>query len=122
MELDYAHLVAPMSRERSVEVLREYLKGKPDDDGARLFLGQMLVSLDRFQEALTAASPISAVRTDQERDDLLYLRAYSFLRLNYYDAARATAEKLRSVTSSDSLRSRAEDILRIAAQQAPAAH
>jgi hypothetical protein len=122
MVLDYAHLVAPFSRERSVQVLQEYLVGQSDDVDARLFLGQMLVSLDRFEEALTAASPISAVKTDQERDDLLYLRAYSFLRLKYYDAARATAEKLRSTTTSDSLRSRAEDILRIAAQRASAAH
>jgi len=122
MELDYAHLVAPLSRDRSVEVLHDYLRQKPDDAEARLFLGQMLMSLERFQEALTAVSPIAAVRTDQEIDDLLYLRAYAFLRLKYFDAARATAEKLKSVASSDALRSRAEDILRMVAQQAPAAH
>ena len=38
----------------------EVREGQFDDIDARLFLGQMLVSLDRFEETLTAVRPLSA--------------------------------------------------------------
>jgi len=116
---DYAHLVAPSNRERSVEVLRAYLQSQPDNVDARLFLGSLLMSLDKAEEAMAATRSITQVRSLQQRDDLLYLRAFASLQLSDYATARLLAEKLKSTTASESVRSRAEDILRIAAQHQP---
>jgi tetratricopeptide (TPR) repeat protein len=113
---DYGHLVASSDRDRSVEVLLAYLDLQPGNVDARLFLGGVLMSLDKAEEAMAATRSITEVRTLQQRDDLLYLRAFASLRLGNYATARMLAEKLKSAATSESLRSRAEDILRIAAQ------
>jgi tetratricopeptide (TPR) repeat protein len=119
MLTDYAHLVASSNRERSIEVLQANLRSQPENVDARLFLGSLLMSLDRFEEALAATRPITAVGSLQQRDDLLYLRAFASMRLSDYATARMLAEKLKSSTTSESVRSRAEDILRVTAQHQP---
>ena len=111
--LDYAHLAVLSNRERSVEALQAFLEARPDDLDARLFLADLQMRMGKDAEVLATTRSISAVRTPEQRDNLLYLRAFAQSQLNDDVAARANAEQLKRVTTSESMRSKADDILRM---------
>jgi Flp pilus assembly protein TadD len=114
--LDYARLVAPSNQKRAVAVLWALLVVEPANIDARLFLGGLLMSLDEPAEARAAVRPIRSVQTPEQRDNLLYLRAQAAMRLEDFVEARSNADQLRSVTTSESMRTQADDILREAEQ------
>lgn len=110
--LDYAHMAQSSKGEQSVVALQALLEIQPADLDARLFLANLQVNLKKYADALITVRPITAVRTSEQRDNLLYLRAFATLQLKDYAAARSNAEQLKRATTSESMRSGADFILR----------
>ena len=110
--MDLAQITQGTKPGRSMEALKALLEVEPANVDARLFLASLQVSQDQFNSALGTTHPITTVRTADQRDTLLYLRAFAALKLGDKLAARANAEQLKTSTASDMYRSRADDILR----------
>jgi tetratricopeptide (TPR) repeat protein len=114
--MDLAHAFQETKPARSMEALRALLAEHPDDIDARLYLANLQMGSDRVVEAVNTTQPITTVKTAEQRDQLLYLRAFAALKLGNKAAARANAEQLRQVTTSDRYKSEAESLLRASGQ------
>lgn len=115
--LNYAQLAGPDKAESSTAALTALLDLEPKNLEARLVLADRQMSQGRFSEALATARPIGSVRTADQRDHLLYLRAFAAMRLGDMQEARALAEELKKVSSSADFQTRADEILRSSHQR-----
>lgn len=109
--LDYAHLSLADHPEHSVSALKALVNVQPEDVDARLFLAQTQMRLDLFADALATVKYISSVKTPEQRDNLLYLRAFTAMQLKDCNTARLNAEQLKHVTSTDNMRNEADYVL-----------
>lgn len=115
--MDLAQAYQGTKPERSMEALRALLEAHTDDIDARLFLASLQMSQDRVADAVATIRVITAVRTSEQRDELLYLRAFAALKLGNAAAARANAEQLKQVTTSEHYKSRADEVIQMSAQK-----
>jgi Tfp pilus assembly protein PilF len=115
--LNYAQLAGRDKPESSVAALTALLELEPKNLEARLVLANLQMSQGQFSEALATTRPIVSVTTAEQRDGLLYLRAFAAMRLGDVAQARTFAEELMKVSSSADFQSRADEILRHSHQQ-----
>jgi len=115
--MDLAHAFQGTKPARSMEALRALLAGRPDDIDARLYLASLQMSSDRVVEAVNTTQPITSVKTAEQRDELLYLRAFAALKLGNMAAARANAEQLRQATTSEEYKADAERVIKASTPQ-----
>jgi Tfp pilus assembly protein PilF len=111
--LSYAQLAMQDKPGSSTAALTALLELEPKNIEARLLLANLQMSQGQFSEALVTARPIASVRTADQRDDLLYLRAFAAMRLGDVAKARSLAEELKKTSSSADYQARADEILRI---------
>jgi tetratricopeptide (TPR) repeat protein len=116
MLLDYSRLAQQTDPEGAMAALKALVELQPDSANARLLLANLLMSEGKYAEALDAARPIRAVTTAEERDRLLYLRAFALSRTGDLTNARAIAEQLKKASSSEAIQQRADAIIRYASQ------
>ncbi len=109
---DYARLTREDRPEASVAALTAWIVVEPKNVDARLTLADLQISQEQYSEALSTLAPVTTVHSEDQRDNLIYLRAFAYLRLGDSAKARSLAEELKSVNSSQAMRSRADDILR----------
>ena len=109
--MNFAQLAANDKPEASVTALTTLLELEPKNLDARLLLASVQMGQDKFAEAAMTVSEIKSVKTTQQRDNLLYLRAFAAMRLGYLSESRALAEQLQEVTTSMDFRFRATQIL-----------
>lgn len=112
--LDFARLAGRDKPESSMAALTALLEMEPKNLDARLLLANLLMSQSQFSQAVTVASPIVSVRTAEQRDNLLYMRAFAAMRLGDTVNARALAQELKRVATSQDLKARADEILQFA--------
>jgi Flp pilus assembly protein TadD len=112
--LNFAQLAWQDKPESAAAALTALLELEPKNVDARLVLATIQMSKHQFSDALETARPIKAVRTEEQRDDLLYLRAFASMGLGDKEKARALAEQLKKVSTSPQMQSQADDILRFA--------
>lgn len=110
--LNFAQVAGQNKPAASAAALRTLLELEPKNLDARLLLAHLQMGQDRFSEAAITVSSITTVKTADQRDNLLYLRAYAAMRLGYTKEARALAEELKEATASMNFRMRATGILR----------
>lgn len=110
---DFGGLAARSKPEVASAALTQLLAFQPDNLDARLMLANLQMAQDRAAEAVETVRAVQFVRTAEQRDRLLYLRAVAALRLGDVKTARARAAELEQATSSDEFRSRAADLLRM---------
>jgi Tfp pilus assembly protein PilF len=111
--LNFAQLAHQDKPEDCTAALMALLDLEPKNLDARLLLTQLQVQQGQFPEALVTAGSISVVRTAEQRDILLYLRAYTAMRVGDMSVARTQAQELKRVSSAQNMQQRADDILRI---------
>lgn len=109
--LDYAHLSVRSHPEHSISALKALVNVQPDNVDVRLFLAQMQMGEDLFADALATVRYISAVKTPEQRDNLLFLRAFSALQIKDCNTARLNAEQLKRATTTDNMRTEADYVL-----------
>jgi Flp pilus assembly protein TadD len=115
--LAYAELGGQEKPESLMAALTALIDQQPRNVVVRLALADLQLGQGQFSTALATAATITTVRTAEQRDDLLYLRAFAYLRSGEPDKARKLAEELQTVTASQDCRSQAEEILRLAHPQ-----
>ncbi len=115
--LDYAQLARGDKPEASAAALTALLGQDPGNVDARLTLANLQLSQGQFNEALATAGTITSVKSDDQRDYLVYLRAFAYLRLGDLAKAHALAEELKKMSSSPDVRSRADAILHFSSHQ-----
>jgi hypothetical protein len=92
--------------------LKTLLALEPKNLDACLLLANMQMERDQFSAAATTVSSIETVKTVEQRDNLLYLRAFAAMQLGYLADARKLAENLKEVSTSAEFQFRATQILR----------
>lgn len=115
--LDFARLAGSDSPKSATTALQFLLELEPKNLDGRLLLANLLMRQDQFAEAYQLTKAVTSVRTAEQRDSLLYMRAYAALRLGNREDARKLAEELAKVATSEDLRDRAEDMLRMSGQR-----
>jgi Flp pilus assembly protein TadD len=115
--LDFGELAQQEKPEASAAALAALLELQPGSLDARLLLASLQVRLGQFSEALATSRPIRAVMTVDQRDHLLYLRAYASMRLGNAVEARTEAQELKRVSSDQDMQRRADEILHASAQR-----
>ncbi|HKC17287.1 MAG TPA: tetratricopeptide repeat protein [Steroidobacteraceae bacterium] len=113
----YAQLAGRDKPESSAAALTVLLELEPKNLDARVELADLQMSQGQFSEALATTRLITSVKTAEQRDHLLYLRAFAAMRSGDVKQAHALAEELKRVTSSADLKSRADEILRYSDQR-----
>ena len=116
MLLDYARLAQQYNPEGAMVALKALIEAQPEGANARLLLANMLMAEGKYAEALEVARPIRPVTTAEERDRLLYLRAFALSRTGDLANARVLAEQLKKVGASEEIRQRADAIIRYASR------
>lgn len=115
--MDLAHAFQGAKPARSMEALRALLAERPDDLDARLYLAQLQLDTDHVNEAIATMRPVATVKTAEQRDQLLYLRAMAALKLGDKAVARSNAEQLRQVTTSEEYKAGAETVIKASTPQ-----
>lgn len=115
--LNFAQLAGPGKRESATAALLALLELEPKSVDARLLLATFQMTKNQFSDALETARPIKAVRTAEQRDELIYLRAFASMAVGDMEKARDLAEQLKKVSTSAQMQSQADDILRLAKPQ-----
>lgn len=110
--LDYAHLSQTSDRDRSIAALKALLEVQPANPDARQFLAGLQMSDEKYADALATAMPIIFVKSPEERDNLLFMRAFLYLQLKDYASACWNADHLARETTSGNMRTQADYVLR----------
>ena len=110
--LDYARLSQASDRNRSIAALQALLEAEPANVDARQFLAGLQMSDERYADALATLKPIVFVKSPEERDNLLYLRAFAYLQLKDLGSACWNADHLARATSAENMRTQADYVLR----------
>lgn len=110
--LNFAQLAVRDKPESATAALTTLLELEPTNVDARLLLASIQINRRQFAEALETAHPIKAVKSEEQRDNLISLRAFASMGLGDMDKARALAEQLKKVSTSARMQSQADDILR----------
>jgi tetratricopeptide (TPR) repeat protein len=110
--LNFAQLAARDKPDASIAALNTLLALEPKNLDACLLLANMQMERDQFSAAATTVSSIETVNTVEQRDNLLYLRAFAAMQLGYLADARKLAENLKEVSTSAEFQFRATQILR----------
>jgi Flp pilus assembly protein TadD len=98
--LNFAQLAGRGKPQESAAALTALLDLEPHSIEARLALANLQIYQGQFSEAVATASPITSVRRADQRDNLLYLRAYATMRMGDAAKARALADELKQVSAS----------------------
>ena len=112
--LNFAQLAQHDNPDGAAAALAALLELEPNNVDASLTLASLQLAQDKPADALATTRPIKAVETEDQRDRLLYLRAFASLRLGDVATARVLAEKLKKVSSSASYKAHADEVLRYA--------
>ena len=112
--MDFARLAGRDKPDSSAAALALVLVDEPQNLDARLMLANLQMTRSQYAEALATVRAVKATRSPEERDRLLYLRAFAAMRTGDVMMARASAEELKKVSDSETLRARADEILRSA--------
>ena len=122
---DYARLGAREHPDDAVAAFKTLIEVEPQDPDHRLDLAGLLMVQRKYAEALEAARSVKSVRTVDQRDRILYIRAAAAAQSGDRDEARSRAEELKRLTASKEYTARAEQILLalspVAVQQSAAA-
>lgn len=110
--LDFSRLALRDRPEEAARALTALLELEPTNLDARLDLANLYLSQRHYAEALTVAGSVSAVKTADQRDRLLYVRAFSAMQMGDLTEARARAEELKRLTTAQAYGLRADDMLR----------
>jgi len=112
MLLDYAHLSQSSNRDHSIAALQALLEAEPANADARQFLAGLQMSEGQYADALATVRPIVFVKSPEQRDSLLYMRAFAYLQLNDYASACWNADHLARESTADNMRTQADYVLR----------
>ncbi len=119
--LDYARLAYRSKPEGSIAAYNALIELEPKNVDHRLDLTGLHMNQRNYPEALAAAKTITSVKTVEQRDRLLYMRAFAAMQTGDREDARARAEELKRVSTSPEFGTRADDILRFLNQPQRAA-
>ncbi len=109
---DYGRLAQRQHPEDAVKALADLLTEEPKNTDARLELAASQMSLRQYPAALTTIRGVSSVKTAEQRDRALYIRAFAASQTGDRDDARARAEELKQATTAAEYTQRADDLLR----------
>jgi hypothetical protein len=108
---DLARLAQVDKPDLTISALKALLELEPKNFDARLTLANTQVRQRQFAEALDTVRAITSVKSAEERDRILYLRAFAALQSGDLAEAKARAEELKRLTTSDEFTSRADNML-----------
>ncbi len=108
---DFARLAQVDKPDLTISALKVLLEMEPKNFEARLTLANTQVRQRQFSEALATVRAITSVKSAEERDRILYLRAFAALQSGDLVEAKARAEELKRLTTSDEFTSRADNML-----------
>jgi len=109
--LDLAQMEYNDRPANAAAALTRLLEVEPRNLEGILTLASLQMNQGQFAEALATSREVTTVRTDQQRDRLLYLRAFASVRVGDLANARKLADTLKQATSDPDLQARADDIL-----------
>ncbi len=111
--LNLAQLSLYDKPDAAINTLKSLLEIEPNNIDARLLLANLQMQKNLFSEAAITTRSITKVDTIEQRDGLLYIRAFAAMQLGFKAEARELAEELKTVTLSEHFRTQATEIIRI---------
>lgn len=117
MLLDFARLARRDKPESAAVALRTLLEMEPKNLDASFLLADLQMSQGQYSAAMATTREIASVRTTEERDNLLYMRAFAAMQLGKLTDARTLAKELKQVATSPHFQLKADEILRLADQR-----
>jgi Flp pilus assembly protein TadD len=119
--LDFSRLALRDKPESASAALTALLELEPQNFDARLTLANLQVSQRQYTAALATVRAVTSVKTAEQRDRVLYLRAFAAMQSGDLVEAKARAEELKRNSTADEYTSRADNMLRFLNQpQRPA--
>ncbi|MEO5926835.1 MAG: tetratricopeptide repeat protein [Bryobacteraceae bacterium] len=116
MLYDYARLASRQRPEEAITAFKDLIEIEATNSDARLDLANLQMSQRQYAEALVTVKGITSVKTADQRDRVLYMRAYSALQSGDRVDAQARADELQRLTTSEEYKTRANDLLRFLSQ------
>ncbi|MEO8100148.1 MAG: hypothetical protein ABI811_20780 [Acidobacteriota bacterium] len=109
---DYGRMSARSKPDVALLVLGELLKQEPEDLDVRIELASVQVNRRQAPAVLELISGISKVKTVNQGERLLYMRAWANVQVENRLEARARAEELKRMTKSPDYVTRADELLK----------
>lgn len=119
--LDFGRLAQRSRPTDAAAAFTELLKLDPKNSDARLELAALQLNQRQYAQALTTVQGITSVKTAEQRDRTLYIRAAAALQAGDRAEARKIAQELKRATSAAEYVSRVDDMLRYLDQSERAA-
>lgn len=109
---DFGRLAEAAKPEASAAALTALIELEPKNIDARLELANVQMMQRQYAAALATTRAVTNVRTVEQRDRALYIRAFSAMQSGDLPEARARAEELKRLTAAADFTRRADDMLR----------
>jgi tetratricopeptide (TPR) repeat protein len=113
---DYALLALSQDPTASARALTALLEIEPTNANARLELANLYLGQRDYPAALKMVRSVTNVRTAEQRDRALYIRAFSAMQTGDRADALARAQELQRLTRNPRWSDRADELLRYLAQ------
>lgn len=109
---DFGRLAGAARPEQATAALIQFTQLEPTNSEALLTLANLYLARRMSAEALATALQIKSVKTVDERDRVLLVRATAALMAGERAEARARADELKRLTANPAFSSRADELLR----------
>lgn len=109
--LDFGRLAERSRPADAAAAFADLLKVEPNNSDARLELAAVQLNQRQYAQALATVRGITSVKTPEQRDRTLYVRAAAALQSGDRAEARKIAEELKRVTSAPAFVSQADNLL-----------
>lgn len=108
---DVGRLAAQSHPEKALEAMQLYVKSDPENVDARINLASLLTMQRKYPEALAVTKELTSVKTVEQRDRLLMVRANAALQAGDRAEARKIASELQKATASAMYKQQTEAML-----------
>jgi tetratricopeptide (TPR) repeat protein len=109
---DYGRLAERNHPEDAIRAFTELVAAQPKDTDVLLELANMQMNLRQYPAALATTRAVTSVKTAEQRDRVLYIRAFAATQSGERSEGRARAEELKRLTTAPEWAARADDLLR----------
>jgi hypothetical protein len=109
---DYARLGAREHPDDAIAAFKTLIETEPQNTDHSLDLAGLLMNQRKYAEALEVARALKSVKSADQRDRILYIRAFAAMQTGDRAEARDRATELKRLTASADYGSRADQILR----------
>ncbi len=114
--LDYGRLGARTHPDDAIAAYKALIEVEPKNLEHRLELAGLQMVQRQYAETLATAKTVTSVKTADQRDRVLYMRAFAALQTGDRVDAQARADELARLTTSEEYKTRANEMLRFLSQ------